>query len=270
MRPIQVIGQFFSVLAFCAVILISSLSGEETQGEYAFYTSPEGTSYVAVGLRGVPIPTTAVTEVVFLVDTSASQVGQARHDTLATLISTIRNLPEKAQVQILTMDVETESLTAGFVSNGSAELNTALAKLQRRVPLGATDMGKGLETAKKAFAGRNTDARRAVVYFGNGRSMAKTVDVALFEKEVNDYVTAKIPFTACAVGVGTNLGLIGAFTNQTGGNLIDMNTQIQAGSDSAVVTALDLVLEDKEKNKENWKLLVDQYYTAPGLLGFPK
>ncbi|MDR0609713.1 MAG: hypothetical protein LBG58_06355 [Planctomycetaceae bacterium] len=251
MRPIQVFGQFFSVLAVftIAIILTSSLSGEETQGEYAFYTSPEGTNYVAVGLRGVPIPSTATTEVVFLVDTSASQVGQARRDTLATLAATIGNLPENAQIQILTMDVETESLTVGFVPNGSAELRAALAKLQRRVPLGAADMGKGLETAQKTFAGRNPDARRAVVYFGNGRSMAKTVDISLFEKEVNDYVAARIPFTACAVGIGTNLGLIGAFTNQTGGNLIDMNTQIQAGSDSALVTALDLVLEDKEKNK---------------------
>jgi hypothetical protein len=252
MRPIQVFGQFFSVLAFfiIAVILTSSLSGEETQGEYAFYTSPEGTSYVAVGLRGVPIPSTATTEVVFLVDTSASQVGQTRHDTLATLLATIGNLPENAQVQILAMDVETESLTGGFVPNGSAELKTALAKLQRRVPLGATDMGKGLETAKKTFAGRNLDARRAVVYFGNGRSMAKTVDISLFEKEVNDYVAARIPFTACAVGIGTNLGLIGAFTNQTGGNLIDMNAQIQAGKDSALVKALDWVLENKEKNRD--------------------
>ncbi|MDR3199467.1 MAG: VWA domain-containing protein, partial [Planctomycetaceae bacterium] len=249
LHPIQIIGRFFSVLVLFTIILTNSLSGEETHGEYAFYTSPEGTSYVAVGLRGVPIPSTATTEVVFLVDTSASQVGQARHDTLATLHATIKNLPANAQVQILAMDVETESLTAGFVPNGSVELNTALAKLQRRVPLGATDMGKGLETAKKAFTERNADARRAVVYFGNGRSMAKTVDVPLFEKEVNDYVTARIPFTACAVGVGTNLGLIGAFTNQTGGNLIDMNTQIQAGKDSALVTALDLVLENKEENK---------------------
>ncbi|MDR2754531.1 MAG: VWA domain-containing protein [Planctomycetaceae bacterium] len=237
LHPIQIIGHFFSVLVLSTIILTNSLSGEETHGEYAFYTSPEGTSYVAVGLRGVPIPSTAITEVVFLVDTSASQAGQTRNDTLATLHETIKNLPANAQIQILAMDVETESLTTGFVTNGSPELNNALAKLQRRVPLGATDIGKGLEIAQKTFASRSIDSRRAVVYFGNGRSMAKTVDIALFEKEVNDYVAERIPFTACAVGVGTNLGLIGAFTNQTGGNLIDMNTQIQTGKDLAVEQA---------------------------------
>lgn len=226
-----------AVWALCALVAASSVFGNETQIAYDCFTSAEGTGYAAVGLRGVEVPGAEASEVVFLVDTSASQVGQTRHDALETLYTAIDRLPDGTMVHIMAVDVDVEPMSSTFVAKESRELGEALAKLAQRVPLGATDMTKGIQGAKASFAGRDPGTKRAVVYLGDGRSMARTMDVPVFEKEVAEYVDQRIPFIACAVGARTNLGLIGAMVNRTGGNLVDMNKEINHGVNQALETA---------------------------------
>jgi tetratricopeptide (TPR) repeat protein len=216
-------SQFF--IRFCFVIFCAALSlAPAVNGEalpYRSYTAPEGTHYFALGLQASAQPAGQPVEVLFLVDTSAGQGGQARLDTLEAIVSAINHLPEGAKIQILAMDVETEPLTAQFAIKGSPEIESALKTLYRRVPLGATDFGKGLETVRKTFESGSKDARRAVLYLGGGRSMAKTISADVFEKEADAFAEQKISFTACAIGLRTNFGFISAFANRTGGNLID-------------------------------------------------
>ncbi|GHT16908.1 hypothetical protein FACS1894189_1800 [Planctomycetales bacterium] len=221
---------FCVVFAFSVIFSADALRGEGLQTVYQHYTAPDETNYFAVGFQSPEVPAKGPSEVVFLVDTSASQMGQARLDTLAAVVSAVNNLPEGTSIQIFAMDADTDPLTPNFVAKGSPELEAALRKLHRRVPLGATDFGNGVETVRKAFAGRDVNTRRAVLYLGDGRSMAKTVDVPQFEQEVKNFNVERIPFTACAVGLQTNFGLIAAFANRTGGNLIDVNAVVQAGT----------------------------------------
>jgi tetratricopeptide (TPR) repeat protein len=204
----------FCFIVFCTASLVSADS-------YRAYTSPEGMHYLALGLQAPAQPATQPVEVVFLVDTSAGQWGQARLDTLEAVISAINHLPEGTKIHILAMDVETEPLTEQFVAKGSPELESALKTLYRRIPLGATDFGKGLATVRNMFADGTKDARRSALYFGGGRSMAKTISQEVFDKEAVAFAEQKIPFTACAIGLRANFGFISAFANKTGGNLID-------------------------------------------------
>ncbi|MCL2711547.1 MAG: VWA domain-containing protein, partial [Planctomycetaceae bacterium] len=212
-----------SCVAWCAAPLLNA----ETVS-YRSYTSPEGAHYFAFGLQAPAQPAQQPPEVVFLIDTSATQMGRARLDTLEAVVSALNHLPTGSKIQILAMDVETEPLTTQFAVKGSPELETALRTLYRRVPLGATDFGKGLQTARAAFDGTSADARRSVLYFGGGRSMAKVLTPAVFEKEAQNYTDQKIPFTVCAVGAQVNLGFTAAFANRTGGNLIDLSADALA------------------------------------------
>ena len=222
----QSIQNFIRFGLVCAVIGIAPLANGETLS-YQAYTAPEGTHYIALGLQAPAQPAQQPPEVVFLIDTSASQMGQTRRDTLEAIVSTINQLPNGSKIQILAMDVETEPLTTQFAVKGSPEVESALRTLYNRVPLGATDFGKGLKAARTAFENSTADARRSVLYFGSGRSMAKPLTPSVFEKEVQNFVEQQIPLTMCAVGFQNNLGFTAAFANRTGGNLIDLSLTAQ-------------------------------------------
>ncbi|MDR0327313.1 MAG: hypothetical protein LBI05_03345, partial [Planctomycetaceae bacterium] len=248
-QSIQVFVRFSFVVSCTVLSVTSSLCGEVQP--YQSYTAPEGTHYIALGLQVDKQPAALPAEVVFLVDTSAGQVGQARLDTLEVIVSAINHLPEGTKIQILAMDVETEPLTDQFYDKGSPELETALKTLYRRVPLGATDFGKGLEAARKTFETGSDNAPRSVLYLGGGRSMAKTISADVFEQESYAFTDQKIPFTACAVGLRTNFGFISAFANRTGGNLIDTAPELKV--DAVNETKVDIGLA-----KADWKKIGQQ------------
>ena len=77
--------------------------------------------------------------------------------------------------------------------------------------------------------------------------MAKTISPEVFEKEAKAFAEQKIPFTACAIGLRTNLGFISAFANRTGGNLIDTSPA------ELKVEALDEKRVDINLEKVDWK-----------------
>lgn len=235
-RPIQAFRPLISIGALFALFAAATFQGAGAQIPYDVYSSPKGTGYVAVSLPPVQaVPSSATNEVVFLVDTSASQIGQTRQDMLATLHTAIENLPIGSQIRIFIMDVETEELTPDFVAKGSAELGGALQQLQRRVPMGATDLGQGLQAAYDAYAGRDAGAKRSVVYLGDGRSMAQPIENAELADIIGGYVDDRISINACTTGTQAGFGLVGALVNHTGGNLIDLTADIEAGVNDAVI-----------------------------------
>jgi len=221
----QTLTRFCFIISCVVLGFAPSLNGETLS--YRSYTAPEGKHYFALGLQAPQQIAPQSSEVVFLIDTAASQTGQARLDTLEAVVSTINQLPEGTKIQLLAMDVTTEPLTAQFAAKGSPEVEAAMKALYRRVPLGATDIGRGLQAVRTAFEGGSDDAQHSVLYFGSGRSMAKTISPAVFEKEVQCFNEQKIAFTACSTGVQTNLGFISAFANRTGGNLVDLSLAAQ-------------------------------------------
>ena len=110
-----------------------------------------------------------------MVSTAASQTGDYRAKSLATLQSVLAKLGPNDRVKLVAFDLNATSLTQGFVAPNSAEMAAAIGTLDRRTPLGSCDLEKALHKAAKSFAGDSKSAR-AVVYIGDGSSRATSLD----------------------------------------------------------------------------------------------
>jgi hypothetical protein len=107
-------------------------------------------------------PRPAAYEVVVVFDTSATQTGPVRLEGLEVLEELAATLPAGASVGLLACDVETVVLSDGLVASSDPKWDTAVARLKKRIPLGATDLGTALRTAMAQFS--STAAQRTIVY----------------------------------------------------------------------------------------------------------
>ena len=98
---------------------------------------------------------------IVLVDTSASQVGAHRTQALEVAKKFAESVGRNDRICLIAVDVTAEPLTEGFVTVGDAALAQAFVKLQDRVPLGATNLEKGIKSAIDLVdAKRATSMRR--------------------------------------------------------------------------------------------------------------
>ena len=93
----------------------------------------------------------------------------------------LAGLGPQDRVQLIAVDLNAVPLTKTFVAPGGKEMTDALAALDARVPLGATDMKKALAAAAESFQGDSKNAR-TVVYLGDGRSAANLVSAQEFDE----------------------------------------------------------------------------------------
>ena len=222
-------------LAIMAVALAAtSAAGAKPSPEAARFdrfSHPDGSNYFALSLKPQRVaPVVGPRDVVLLFDTSASQVGPYRAEALAALKGTLASLSPNDRVRLVAVDVNAIPLTAGFAQPGSNETAEALKKLDRRTPLGASDMGKALTTAADSFKNGSKNPR-AVIYIGEGTSRANLVGIEEFEKLVTRLADARIPVNSYVVGPRPDLQLLGALAGQTGGRMIEKSAQ--AGRDLA-------------------------------------
>ena len=89
-----------------------------------------------------------------LADTSASQAGLFRADSLLAVRTLMERLDPKDRVKLIAVDLDAVPLTEQFVEADSQEMREALAKLEQRTPLGATDMERALQAALESSARR--------------------------------------------------------------------------------------------------------------------
>ena len=138
----------------------------------ATFDKAAGESYFALSVTPQQRATaTKVQDVVILVDTSASQTGLFREDSLLAVKTIVHRLDPQDRVKLFAVDLEAVALCDQFVEAGSKEMNEALAKLQQRTPLGATDMVLALQAAVDSWQGAPENPR-AVIYIGDGLSRA--------------------------------------------------------------------------------------------------
>lgn len=154
-------------------------------------------------------------EVVILIDTSASQAGRFRADAQAALGALLASLKAEDRVQVMAIDMNVVPMTDGFVAARDPAMQAALAKLQGRAPLGATDLGAGLRAAAAAFAADN--AARSLIYVGDGMSKANLFTAESLGKLVDELRGRKISVSSYAVGMERNGQLLAALANHTGG-----------------------------------------------------
>ena len=183
------------------------------------YATPDGTGYFALRLLpAVEIPQAADREVVILFDTSASQAGAIRAKGLDALTALLAGLNRGDRVALLAADLDAVPLSEGFVAPQSDEMKQAIAALQSRAPLGATDMPAVLAAAAASF-GKKTTAAKAIVYIGDGVSSANFLGVDQYRRLIDALVDDRIAVTSYAVGLRVDDALLASLANLTGGML---------------------------------------------------
>ena len=134
------------------------------------FTQADGSNVFALTIKPSIAAATGPRDVVILVSTAASQTGDYRAKSLATLQATLSNLGPSDRVKLVAFDLNAVPLTQGFVAPNSPEMAAALERLNQRTPLGSCDLEKALETAAKSFS--DSKSARAIVYIGDGSSRA--------------------------------------------------------------------------------------------------
>jgi hypothetical protein len=190
---------------------------QEAEQSSRSYTAADGQSYSAIAVRGKDAPAKA-TDVLVLFDTSASQAGEHRKAAIGALNSLLSTLGDNDRVKLMATDMKTVPLTDAFVGAGSQQMTDAVSKLNRRVPLGSSNLGSALTSAGDSFAEGNN--RRAVVYIGDGMSKARLIGDQAFDDMIAAYGEKKISVTSYVVGPETDAELLATVANYTGGQMV--------------------------------------------------
>ena len=164
--------QLCVLFAALVVPVLGASAGQPVVGGTSRWATFEasGTGYFAVSVQPDPsgsIPLPDRHEVVLLVDTSASQTGPVRIESLEVIDELLTGMPASAQLSVVACDVKSVVLTKGLVAPGSPELAAAIERLKNRVPLGTTNLGLALRTSLEQFAD-TPGTQRTIIYVGDG------------------------------------------------------------------------------------------------------
>ena len=107
-------------------------------------------------------------------------------------------------------------------------MQAALAKLNGRTPLGATDLEAGLRTAAAALAPEGS--ARTVIYVGDAMSKANVLTDASLGKLVSDLRGEHVSVSSYVLGQERNTQLMYALANHTGGVVQAEQPQVDAGT----------------------------------------
>ena len=159
-------------------------------------------------------------DVVIYVDTSASQTGAYKADSIATLKKLLMNLNADDRVKVLAIDIDPVALHSNntFVRPDANATLVAIEKLNERVPLGSTDMAAMLNSAVNQFEAVEGRSRN-VIYIGDGMS-AGLLKSQRLTTAINGLTQNRISVSSFAIGPDRNVDLLAALANNTGGNLV--------------------------------------------------
>ena len=163
-------------------------------------------------------------DVMIFVDTSASQTGEFKDQSLKLASEIIENLNSQDTVQLLAIDLDPVPLHQGFAAPGSSEVQMAVEALRQRVALGSTNMKSMLSKASTSFASMK-NRNRSVIYIGDGLSRAGILHSKAFTSAVKKLVKKQITVSSFAVGPDSNVELLAALANHTGGNIIESSSE---------------------------------------------
>jgi hypothetical protein len=216
-------------------------------GSLMEYETDGGAGYLALSLRAGDLTerTKAPHDHAVIIDTSASQTGAHRQQGLAVLEAFLAALPAGDRVNVVAIDVAVNSLSNGFHAANADETKNAIQQLRRRVPLGATDLGRALRQTAESFpADDSTGRAQSIVVIGDGMSTTRLIDQADLKTLVESIRERHIPIHSYAIGPRTDLQLLGLLAAQTGGvvlvdELIDDASQSTDGLGKQLAQAAD-------------------------------
>ncbi len=211
-------------------------SDRETAGSiatrWATYESESGDTFYALSVHPRFESARESMRIVVMMDTSASQTGQYRVDSLSVLEELLGALPTDSQVALVACDLKAVPMTGGFVGAGSTELQEGLEKLKNRLPLGTTNMARAIEAAISAFG----DTKDGVfVYIGDGVTGTGMMTPEVFQSLVGRLVASRTTMISLAIGPFFDTPMLATLAMHTGGqvyihnNLKISNEEIGSG-----------------------------------------
>ncbi|MFN0196788.1 MAG: hypothetical protein ACKVT0_08570, partial [Planctomycetaceae bacterium] len=232
-RPtVIVLGTACMVWSFWA-ISAHAVGPRDHKAQAWQYQSSDEANHFAVAIRGESTSQDAqsVHHIILLVDTSASQKGDHRQRTMQVLQQTLANLSPQDLVQLYAIDVDVTPLTEAFVAGDSDAMTQAMTTLNRRVPLGSSDLELGITASSDALAGVSNGS---ILYFGDGMSTAALISQQNLEDLTNRLRKSEIQLHSFAVGPRTDLKLLGTLAQFSGGT-VTVDGAVTTSEDASVV-----------------------------------
>jgi len=222
-------------LALAVLYQAAGVQAATPTGRMATFEKSPGESYFALSLTTQVDAKSKPTDVVILVDTSASQVGQFREQSLEAVKSVLQSLGESDRVKLMAVDLNAVELLGEFSAPQADAVKAALQKLESRVPLGTTDLSAAMQSALKAFDGQ-AGSQRAVIYIGDGMSRAGRNGIEEYSERIREMVQARVSMSSLAIGPGRDVSTLAAIANHTGGQIVAPSEEF-SGQQAGVVMA---------------------------------
>jgi len=206
----------------------SPVVGAESDGaniRVASYQSLGGEAYFAAAIQ--PSPNDAIlqatgeaaADVVVIVDTSASQVGGFRSDSIVALESLLKTLQPTDRVRVFAGDVKASDLSERFAAGDAPATQRAIERLRQRLPLGHTNLVTLIDAVRASLVAEPENHTRSIVYIGDGASIDATGNQNRFAGLVDALRADRISVHTIVIGPVTNLETTAILANQTGGVL---------------------------------------------------
>ena len=210
-----------------ASVAMAQASSETQQPRMSTFDNAEGETCFSLSLGTVSAEGENSSDVMIFVDTSASQTGEFKDQSLKLVTEILENLNSEDTVQLLAIDLDPVPLHEGFTSPGSSDVQNAVETLRQRVALGSTNMKSMLSKASTSFTSMK-NRNRSVIYIGDGLSRAGILHSKAFTSSVKKLVKKQITVSSFAVGPDSNVELLAALANHTGGNIIEASSAAEA------------------------------------------
>jgi hypothetical protein len=229
--------------AVAMLFAMPAMAGDtgESDSRLATYQTPSGDEFFALSIRPKIDPAklqelaAGPAEVVILVDTSASQAGPFRDETNDTVRGLLKNLDSADRVAIVAVDVKAVAMSDGLVEPHAELAAAAVKKLDRRLPLGTTNLHLALEQAIAMLPGDGRE--KSIVYIGDAAAHGAIRDEAVLGELIDQCRLNRISIHGIAVGPTTNVGLLAALANQTGGTVLVSGADAKSADELAGLAA---------------------------------
>ena len=194
---------------------LSAFSSEAINNRLVTYQDDGKTLFALSLLPTQDLAAKSSPRVVLIVDTSASQNGDFRTDSIEIAKSIAEALPSTAMVSLLACDVEPTLLSSASAPNAES-IAAGFKKLEMRIPLGTTDLAAALRAAVKEF-GKQQDG--SIVYIGDGMHLCNLLNTREFESLINEMRETRTSVSSIAIGPKTDCELLSTICNHTGGKI---------------------------------------------------
>ena len=220
--------------AFLTGLLLSVPAfGDEPKSRLITYQDADQTLF-ALSLKpsaGAPNAVVA-SKIAIIVDTSATQSGSYRSDSIELARRVLESLPENSLTSLIASDVESTILGVGK-PNGP-EIQDGLKKLDKTIPLGSTDLVAAIQTARQSL-GLASDS--AILYIGDGFHRCNLLEPKGFEVLIDKLRETRTTIHSLAIGPDADVEFLATLANHTGG-VIYIHKNIDNSSNQQIAANL--------------------------------